>query len=124
MEQVYPFSTQDGKAIPLDIIRPSGLLYRNFNASSEIDLIIPTGYPIAAVIANEVCLIKFNGSIGIFDENIVYTDLLLIPANTITIVSITPGTGAIKGIINSGTAYFQLIEKWAGLALDKQFIRK
>lgn len=124
LDQVYPFSTQDGKAIPLDIIRPSGLLYRNFTELAESSLNIPDGYPVAAVIADKPCLVKFAGSIGILAEDIVYSDLLIVPANTITIVSLLSGVGAVKGLTEAGTIYVQLIKKWAGLALDKQFTRK
>lgn len=123
MEQVYPFATQDGKSIPLDIIRPSGLLFKSFT-TTPAEITIPEGYPVAAIIADKACLIKFNGSISGFVENTVYTDLLLVPAETIVIVSILSGIGSVRGITETGTVYIQLIEKWAGLALDKQFIRK
>lgn len=124
LSQVYPFATQDGKAIPLDIIKPSGLIFTNFTDSADVSITIPEGYPVAAIIANTACFIRFGDSIGTLVENTFYNNLLLIPSNTITIVSLIVGSAKVRGLTDSGSVYLQLIEKWAGLALDKQFIRK
>lgn|SRR5574337_114699 len=124
LDQVYPFATQDGKSIPLDIIRPSGLIFRDFIAGTPLPITIPEGYPVAAIISDSACLIKFAGNIGTLIANTLYADLLLVPAGTIIISSVVAGNGAVQGLSAAGTVYIQLIEKWAGLALDKQFTRK
>ena len=59
----YPFSTADGQAIPLDIIRPNSFI------QLDIDDTVPTGsqdcpetVEVMAVVATEDCYIQFVGT--------------------------------------------------------------
>ena len=122
--EVYPFATQDGKAIPLDILKPSSLVFYAFTDVAKTDIVIPTTSQVAIFLASEACLLSFEGSLIALTSGIEYTKTLLIPKDVI-VASVIQGTFAqIRGLTASGTLYVQLIEKWAGLALDKQFTRK
>ena len=37
----YPFATQDGKAIPLDILKPSGLIPVPFTEGAPVEITLP-----------------------------------------------------------------------------------
>lgn len=122
---VYPFATQDGKAIPLDILRPSGIMILTFQVATESFFIIPNGYEVGIFFSPTWVLARFGQPFTVpVLNNTLYTDALIIPSGTMTVASLTQGPCYIKGLTENGTLYLQLIEKWAGLALDKQYIRK
>jgi hypothetical protein len=53
-----------------------------------------------------------------------YEDMFLVYTDTIITVALTAGPIYVKGLSESGTLYIQLVEKWAGLALPRQFTKK
>jgi len=122
--EVYPFATQDGKAIPLDIIKPSGIITKTFTLAAA-SFTIPAGYKVGTFLATVGCLVRFGATLPnpLVDATL-YEDTLLVPNDTIVTSSILSTTVYVKGLAESGTLYVQLIEKWIGLALDKQFTRK
>lgn len=122
--QVYPFATQDGKPIPLDIIRPAGLIQISFNNSSSVNFTLTDTYTEGIVLATSACLVRQGTDIPSMVDGTFYQDMFLVYTDTLITVSLLSGTIYVKGLSGSGTLYLQLIEKWAGLALPKQFIRK
>lgn len=122
--QVYPFATQDGKPIPLDIIRPAGLIQIAFNNSSSVNFTLTNTYTEGIILATSACLVRQGTDIPSIIDGTFYQDMFLVYTDTLITVSLLPGTIYVKGLSGSGTLYLQLIEKWAGLALPKQFIRK
>lgn len=122
--QVYPFATQDGKAIPLDIIRPAGLIQLAFNNSSVVNFTLTDTYTEGIILATSACIIRQGSTIPSIVDGTFYQDMFLVYTDTLITVSLLPGIIYVKGLTGSGTLYLQLIEKWAGLALPKQFIRK
>lgn len=122
--EVYPFATQDGKAIPLDIIKPAGLILQAFTPLAVASFIIPAGYKVGTMLASKACIVRFGQTIPALVDGTFYEDMLLIPNDTIITVSFDPTTLYVEGLTESGTFYLQLIERWAGLALDKQFSKK
>jgi len=123
---LYPFSTQDGKVIPLDIIRPSALVKLSPTASIAGPLAIDISYSIGVFMSDVDCLVRFGSTISLpLGAGTIYTNVLLVPANTLT-VSVIPASPlyyATAGEV-AGTLWIQLIAKWAGLGLEKQFVRK
>lgn len=122
--QVYPFATQDGKAIPLDIIRPAGLIQLAFNNSSVVNFTLADTYTEGVILATTACVVRQGSTIPSIVDGTFYQDMFLVYTDTLITVSLLPGPIYVKGLTGSGTLYLQLIEKWAGLALPKQFIRK
>lgn len=121
---VYPFATQDGKPIPLDIIKSAGFLWQSFIAGVGSRFDIPPDKTVGVLIATTACLVTFGTDLSDFMSNKVYNDTILIPADSPVTVSLIPGKAYVRSLTSPGTLYIQLIEKWAGLALDKQFTRK
>ena len=117
----YPFATQDGKAIPLDILRPSGL-YRLATGSL---ITLPEGSEVAAIHAiGGSALLGFGGSIP--PELVLetyYPQALFVPAEGTVIVRV-PDLVVSVSASAATTVYVQLIAKWAGLALPAQYAKK
>lgn len=122
--EAYPFSTQDGKAIPLDIIKPAYLLIKNFSIVSS-SLTITEDMRVATLFSSVSCLFRFEVDIPVIVDGTAYSRMILVPANTILTVALVTGTAYVKSLSgDNGTLYLQVIEKWAGLALDRQYSRK
>jgi len=121
---VYPFSTADGKAIPLDIIRPMGLIIKTFTIASA-SFTIPTDAVVGVLYSTSPCVVRFGTDISLpVTDGAEIADAVLVPAEMAVTVALTAGTAYVHGLIESGTLYIQLIEQWAGLALSKQYSRK
>jgi hypothetical protein len=124
VNQVYPFSTADGQAIPLDIIKSSGLVKKDFTALSTGSFTLVAG-EVGVLLASAPCLVRFGTTIPeVLLDGTLYSDMYLVPRDTVITVSLTAGIIYVRGIEEDGTLYLQLIEKWAGLALAKQYSRK
>ena len=125
LEEIYPFATQDGKAIPLDILKPSYLLLCAYTESAVATYTLPEDAQVAMFISAKDCLVSFENDLtSIATDGTAYAKTLVIPGNTIVSSACSSLTMKVKGIAESGTLYVQLIEKWAGLALDRQYSRK
>lgn len=117
---LYPFATADGKAIPLDIIRPSALLRKETAGL----ITVPAQYKVAIFysIGGDSTVVGGTAAVPIVNDTIL-EDVLYIPAGGLVIASLPssslymqPGAGAILVV--------QFIEKWAGLAVTPQTGRK
>jgi hypothetical protein len=123
--ELYPFSTQDGKSIPLDIIRPAGLIIQSFTASGNTFLESSTPLDVAVFMASKPCLVGFGEEVpnpavnGEF-----YSNSLIIPAGVIITVKCPSSIMYIRGTDEAGTLYVQAIHRWAGLSLPSQLFRK
>lgn len=122
--EVYPFATQDGKAIPLDILKPSSFVYFSFVSAAKTDIVIPQTSSVAIFLASETCLVSFEASLVGITAGVEYTKTLLVPKDVIVASVIQGLTAQVRGLTASGSLYVQLIEKWAGLSLEKQYGRK
>lgn len=126
----YPLSSPEGRAIPLEIIRPYGCLTKSFTAiGSTASITIPAEISIMSVLADEDCIIQFatsSASAEALVDGTVQANAAFVPAGIIIVLSPAQGLGtfAIRGIANSGSAKIQYIDRWAGLALASQFIRR
>lgn len=122
---VYPFATQDGKAIPLDIIKAKSVIMQSFIAGAGTAITIPATATVGVLISDKACLLRFGTTLpASLIANTEYADTVLVPSGSIVVVAMTPGTAYVRGLSEAGTIYIQLIEKWAGLALNTQYQRK
>lgn len=110
----YPFSTADGKVIPLDIIRPSRCLRIPFTgvASPPVDIGVAT--PILVLRASADCFIGFGVAAAIPSStpslNIVY-----LMASEALVVSPKSPSISVIGDSAAGNLTIQVVEQWAGL---------
>lgn len=121
--EIYPFSTQDGKAIPLDILKPSHLFHIPFTTtSSSVEL--PENVQVAMFMASVSAIISFGAAVSFAGGSWNQVDSLYVPKDIIVSSTIKDRTLHIRGVAEPGSLWVQIIEKWAGLALTKQYSRK
>jgi len=122
-DQLYPFSTEDNKAIPLDIIRPVALIKSELLAAGNTPITIPTDWKVASFYCPTGCYIEFAAAtMPIVPINgVAYANVLFVPPNCVVTATVLPGVANINPV-KSGASYIvmQQIQKWAGLALRRQ----
>lgn len=122
-DQLYPFSTEDNKSIPLDIIRPLGLIRTALASAALSTIVIPSTWKLASFFCPAGCYIQF------FDETLPsslidgtdYADTLFVPPSCIVTSTVIAGNAKIL-MLGAGTSYLvaQNIQKWAGLSLNRK----
>lgn len=121
----YPFSSKDGTPIPLDVLRPYGVLRKNFNSSTGTTAeALPTGTEVLMIRTTEDCFIKFANSAATkpisATPSVAVDDLLFLQKNEIQTVSPPAAYFSVIGDETSGVLTIQIIETWAGVALNTQ----
>jgi hypothetical protein len=124
-EQLYPFATEDSKAIPLDVIRPLSLIIKSFLGTGvAAALIIPLNWKLATFFSPVGCLIEFAAETltNPVTDGIEYANTLFVPPNCIVTSTVLVGVARVISIDNdtAGFVVAQQIQKWAGLALARQ----
>jgi hypothetical protein len=122
-KELYPFSTEDNNAIPLEVIRPVSSIKAAIVASGTSSVTIPVGWKVAMIYASVGCFIEFNATTlpNPLVTNTPYADTLFIPAGSIITSTVLEGDATI--VTAEGYAGFivvQQIQKWAGIALPRQ----
>ncbi len=120
--QLYPLASSDGKDIPFDVLKPVGLAYYSFNAGSPTEIALPASAELATIFATADAVVFFGTAALPLNS---YADgALFVPANTIVTAQLPATTLKIKGITFSGLVYIQVVQKWAALALPRQFEKR
>lgn len=116
----YPYTTEDGTPIPLDIIRPKGIIQIGISTTEALlnftDL---TG--VAMFYATQDCYVVFAPSFGSVVNNTLKLNTLFIPKNHVVSSTINALSCSVKSLSTTGILIVQLIEKWSGLTLDTNF---
>lgn len=129
-DELYPLSTENGQAIPLDVVRPTRLWFTRLtpNAVTYLDLYVALQdtTELLSLYSNvDVMLgldISLTYPVGLLSDiagalflpaNTVYT----VAANSIGSMSIVPLEAAIP---TSSYLSVQLVTRWAGIALPRQ----
>ena len=121
--EIYPFSTQDGKAIPLDILKPSHLFHISFTTTSS-SITLPEGAQVAMFMATVGAIVSFGAAVSFAGGSWNQANSLYVPKDIIVSSTVKDSTIHVRGVEGSGSLWVQIIEKWAGLALTKQYSRK
>lgn len=122
--QRYPLSTPDGIAIPFDVIRPTGFIRKAFDVTVSVAVAIPSDCEIISFTATEDCLVCFGGTAIIGADGALQADTVFIQKGTRVTVAPTAETFTVISYSVAGYLYCQLIDKWAGLALNTQYKRR
>ena len=124
-DQIYPFSTEDSKAIPLDIIRPVALLRKAISSTALNSLTIPADWAVASFYSPSGCLIQFvDTTLPITPvDGTVYSNCLFVPPNCVVSSTCLPGAAKVLGLGGASFLIIQQVQKWAGLALKRQLTK-
>lgn len=120
--QLYPFSTEDNKAIPLDIIRPLALIRKSVLSGSLASLTIPADWLVASFYSPSGCIIQFvdTSMPSSLADGVSYSNCLLVPPNCVVTATVLPGAAKAAGLGSASYVIIQQVQKWAGLALQRQ----
>lgn len=121
---LYPSSTDDGKAIPLDVIMPKELLFSTVPAGADIGIVIPADFFLVSIMSSVDVMIDLSNEDAYPLASGVYPEGIFIAAG-ITYTMRLPSTGAAKVIPvvtgnEAGWISIQNFQKWAGLGLRRQ----
>ena len=126
----YPLSTAEGTAIPLDVIRPYGIIKIPFTSGSGSSSVsIPTDVEVLNIYSDVDCLIQFatsNATASALVDNTLKNDAMYVSADVFTIISppVDKRTLSVIGISDSGNCIVQYMRKWTALALQPSFARR
>ena len=119
--QLYPLSTQDGKHIPLDVVKPLGLTAFTMTANTAADITVPVGYSLVWLYATAACVLHMTAvnlpNALVSGTN--YTDSIFIPADTLMTIVVEEGECSLLGL-GAGTLYMNSVEQWAALVQPLQ----
>ena len=121
-DDLYPFSTQDGKAIPNDVVKPLATVSFAINAGASNNIVIPDGYTLVWVYATKHCLLKIgaNDLPAPLIAGTSYANTTFIPAESPMVLLVSAGAADLQGVGTAGTLYMMSIVQWAGLHQVKQ----
>lgn len=121
---LYPYATADGKSIPLECLRPQGLTIKALTENSS-SFTLPEDSETVLLYCTKDCILRFGAASaspadGVYEANSLFLPKghsmsVLIPDNEIHAKLLAVGTG---------TLFVQTLVKWAGLAIDTNYIRR
>lgn len=122
--ELYPASTQDGKAIPLEIMAPKGMITQALTTAwSTIAL--------SALYENSIIFSTVNMFLDITNtasgsptSGTSYTGWVMIPANIAVTIVLPAASIKVRAVTGGGDVYINGMQKWASLALPRQFNSK
>ena len=119
---LYPLSTPDGIAIPLDVVSPTGYMYIPFSATPTVALALPATSDMIVLTCDEDCIIRFSNDLAVIPPASSYmVDTLYLRKNMQTIVYPQKKFISVKRLVMDGTLHLQFIDTWHGLALASQY---
>lgn len=125
----YPFSTADGKSIPLDIVRPAGCLMLPVALTASAALTVPANIEAFTVFCTEDCILTFHATAPVASvpaSGVLAVDSFYLPKGLI--ITLSPPIGkqlfSVIGVTAAGEFVAQFLESWSGLALQSQQARR
>jgi hypothetical protein len=120
-ENLYPFSTPQGSAVPLEVVKPKTLVSYAFPIGSS-SIVIPAGISACWIYSTQDCILRLDGVAlpAALVDGVAYSNSMFIPAATPMSVIIAAGDAQILGLTEAGNLYINGIEQWAALAQPLQ----
>lgn len=123
-EQLYPFSAQNAQAIPLDIIRPTGIISKSF-AAAAVTLTLPADMKVAAFYSTAGCFVSFGPTaVSAIADGVHYPETLFVPPYVSIVASVRFTTAKVIPMSAAGTLTVQGIYPWASVALPRELNKK
>ena len=120
-ENLYPFSTPQGSAVPLEVVKPKSLVAYAFPVGAS-SIVIPAGISTCWIYSTQDCILRLDGNVlpGALVDGVLYANSMFIPAVTPMSVIIAAGDAQILSLAEAGSLYINSIEQWAALAQPLQ----
>ena len=122
---LYPLSTKEGNAVPLDVIRPNGVIRKSFTSTGTSPIALPNDTDIYSLFATENCYVLFaDATITLPADGSFEDDILYVPVNTQIMIRLPDvHFSVISASSRSGELVLQSCITWHGIALASQFVR-
>lgn len=121
-DQLYPMSTEDGEAIPLDIIRPLDVQAVAFAAEAHTAITFTAGQKYCSVCATVDCVVDLTDSQTY--PFVSSTSGFVVSAGAVYTIQLpeAPATARIIPLNAAEAGSFRVtgIQKWAGIGLARQ----
>ncbi|WCD44274.1 hypothetical protein Tiera_018 [Polaromonas phage Tiera] len=119
--ELYPLSTEKGDAIPLEVIRPLGVIPVALTEAGVV-IEIPADWKIASFYSDKGCFVQFNRSAPADLINAeLLEDVLWVPPG-IVVATVIAGPACVVSN-TAGVLVIQGMQKWAGIALKRMAVR-
>lgn len=122
--QRYPLSTPDGISIPLDVIKPYSYILKSVGTTVSAAINIPAAIEIISFAATEDTIICFGGTAVAPPDGTPQSNTLFVQKGTRVTVAPPANTFTVLALGTAGYLHCQLIDKWAGLALQTQYSKR
>lgn len=132
LAQRYPLSTADGQAIPLEVVRPIGVVKKSFvTGSGTAAITIPEECNLIEVFATQNCILQFAASAAsasALSDGVQKTSAFYLQANALKTRFVSPPIGmnsvSIIGDTSDGSIVLQYLKSWTGLSTAAQPTRR
>jgi len=114
----YILSSPEGVPIPLDVLRPNGVLIADFLVGSLTEYVLPASAEVAIFYASEECYVVFEAEATAIVSGEFKPNCLFCPKGHAITSSLLSETFSVRGLSKSGSLVIQVIERWAGLSTD------
>lgn len=128
-EDTYPYSTENGSAVPLDVIKAKSLMILDVS-TTPTTIQIPRGSRVATICSDTDCVIQLTDrpsqtlQPSTATHNTFIDDALMIHKDHILSVVVEEGDAHVVSLEGSGTMYIQLVEQWASISMDSEYERR
>lgn len=124
---LYPFATQDSQSIPLDIIKPTALMKRDFS-NTPASITLTEAFRYSVFFANADCWVDaLNDGSATPADGVVKTGWIFVPKDYLVTAEVVPGTMRVINAdldVSTGRLVIQGFVRWDALALPIQYNRK
>jgi hypothetical protein len=120
-KQLYPYTSQDGSAIPIEIAQPLAMVRYSLVANTKKDIIIPEGWVVGWIYSDVDLVFSHNDTDLPYPlvDGTVYSEATFLPKRKPYSIKWVPGDGSILPL-GTGTVYLMKIEQWAALVQSRQ----
>ena len=124
--EIYPLATQNGQAIPLDIVKPVKMTKLAVASDSLASITFASDHEIAFLYSDVDVVLSFTGESFTLPlaNGTEYNDAIFVPAYTLMTVEVLAGAGKAVSLAGSGYLIIQFVEKWAALAIPNRAISR
>ena len=122
---LYPLSTQNGQAIPYDVVEGLALRQYTFTTAATVNSVIPIDWSLVYLYATSDCILRNDATPlpaadSALEEAVTYDRTIFVPANTMLVAILNPTVISIRALIANGVLYITSIRRWAGLSQTQQ----
>lgn len=122
----YPLSTADGKAVPLDVVKPLACIPLDMNIFTFTSITIPAAYvdKLFVIEPSADCYISMIVTPVAVVPNAINDGVIFCSLGSVTTIVANSTKLSVMSIANSGVCHIQVLDTWAAIALESQITKR